>query len=298
LLRFFASQLHAGTITLIALANKLVGVPILFAGAAVSISVMPSIVVAIQKREAEEIERKLLQAVTAVTLLMWPVLLFYELLAPSIVFTVFGNGALTGTQLTELGAILRAYAGAVLGLSVVLVLNSFLAAFGRTRTVIVAGVITVCINAISMAMVVGHWGAPGIALALTVGTFIYAGLLALALGGSIGFRSIGRLLPPVTRVIVGGFPLYIGVLAAGQLSRFLGWHSLIELSVQLVLGGSAYLGWLQLQSSKIDMGIFTLRVGTGASGWQSFEASNQLANIQQDIETPLATEVAHEREIR
>ena len=114
---------------------------------------------------------------------------------------VFGRTALTEAQIAELGQILRAYAGALVGLVLVYPLNSFLAAQRRTQALIGAGLLIIAVDVTLMLLLRRHFGAPGIALAISAGSLLYCAVLLTLLARSLPQRIL-RTMAENTLIIV------------------------------------------------------------------------------------------------
>lgn len=254
LIRFFGSRLPAGSITLLALGNKLMALPVLFVGGALGLALLPAMSRAVAEEDRAKASGLLLAGISYALLLVSPAAVIYFDWSAPLADAVFHRAALSAAQLGQLGAILRCYSGAVVGMSLIFVLNSHLAAERRTRRLIVAGVCTVLLDAVLMGWLGRSYGAAGIAGAASAGSLVYCGLL---------FALQKRALYPVRRLLAER----VAVIATGSV----GMHCLFRLSRQaprlgftagagqeqilwpLLLGMSAYLGWVALYRRRLQL---------------------------------------------
>lgn len=240
LIRFFASSLKAGSITLLTLGNKLMGLPVLLVGAALGLALLPTVSAALERHDFDEAGRHLSQAWFYAWLFISPVaVLYFDLNAP-IVRLTFGRTALTEVQITELSQILRAYAGALVGLVLVYPLNSFLAAQRRTQALIGAGLLIIAVDVTLMLLLRDRLGAPGIALAISAGSLLYCAVLLALLARSLP-QKILRTMAENT-LIIGAAALSMH-LALQLLVRASGFHDrtgLALISLASLIGTAVY----------------------------------------------------------
>jgi putative peptidoglycan lipid II flippase len=224
LIRFFASSLAPGSITLLTLGNKLMGLPVLLIGAALGLALLPTLSAALERQDFAAAGHQLCQAWFYAFLLISPIAIIYLDLNALIVQLVFGKTALSQAQMTELGHILRAYAGALLGLVLVYPLNSFLAAQRRTRALIGAGILIIAVDVIFMLWFRNRFGAPGIALAISAGSLLYCAVLSGLLVKHLP-RNIRRTMVENTLIVGAGalamhcaLPLLVRAAASRELT--------------------------------------------------------------------------------
>jgi putative peptidoglycan lipid II flippase len=179
LVRIFASWLAPGSITLLALSNKLVAVPVLLVGSVIGLVLMPEMTIHVNQGRLSEALSQLTHALTIALVIICPILVLYADASGPVVQVVFGHGALRTAQIEELNGILRAYSAAVIGWTLVYVLNSFLASLRKIRMLIVSGVSAVLVDALLMYLLAARMGARGIALAVSLTAFFYAGVLSI-----------------------------------------------------------------------------------------------------------------------
>ena len=211
LIRFFASSLEAGSITLLTLGNKLMGLPVLLIGAALGLALLPTVSEALHRQDFNEAARQLGQAWFYALLFISPIAVIYLDLNVPIVRLVFGRTALSPVQLAELGQILRAYAGALVGLVLVYPLNSFLAAQRRTRVLIGAGILIIVVDVVLMLFFRDRFGVPGIAWAISGGSLLYCPVLLGLLAKSLPQRVRWAMLENSLIVAAGALTMHFAL---------------------------------------------------------------------------------------
>jgi putative peptidoglycan lipid II flippase len=253
LMRCFASRLDPGSITLLALGNKLMGLPVLLIGSAIGLALLPTVSVKFSESNLSGVADGLIQTTSCALLLICPVLVVYLNTSDQIVSAVFGRGAITLAQLVELGGIVRAYSGATVGLTLMYVLSSVLGAIRLTKQLILAGIVTVIFNAILMWILAGLYGARGIAMAISVGSMLYCSILLLLLIRRLGLSTLGRLLKTAAVILGGALGMHLALIATKKINVFpslpLIGVGIIPASVALIL----YAGWVTLHREKLGL---------------------------------------------
>jgi putative peptidoglycan lipid II flippase len=243
LIRFFGSSLRPGSITLLTLGNKLMGLPVLLIGAALGLALLPSLSETLSRGDRAEAGRQFSQAWLYGLLLICPIAVIYFDLSAAIVRLVFRNTALGPGQLAELGQILRAYAGAVIGLVLVYVLNSFLAAQRRTRALITAGLLTIQCDVALMIAFRSRLGAPGIALAISLGSLVYCAVLLGLLMKDLPVSVRWSLLQRTGVILLGAASMHLG-LTTVRAAVFRSLSGLNSALVSVLVGVTIYLAWI------------------------------------------------------
>jgi putative peptidoglycan lipid II flippase len=253
LIRFFGSSLQPGSITLLALGNKLMGLPVLFIGAALGLALLPSLSVAVANRDQTLAGSQLAQGLSYALLLACPIAVIYFDMGEPIVRLIFRHTALAGGQLGELGLILHGYAGAVIGLAVVYILNSYLAALRRTRALIGGGVFTAAVELLLMG-IFRHWyGTRGIALAVSAGSLVYCATLMILLARDMSLSLRWRMLERAAVISAGAAAMHGFLRGAMRVNVFMEMPWLGGGLLPLVAGMAAYLGWLALYRIHLQM---------------------------------------------
>jgi putative peptidoglycan lipid II flippase len=253
LIRFFGSRLDAGNITLLALGNKLMGLPVLLIGSAIGLALLPTASIHFGEDDPSGATRQLVQAFSCALLLICPIAVLYLNLSPQIVSIVFRHGAITAAQLVELGRILQAYAGATVGLTLVYVLASFMGALRQGRELIGTGILTVSFNAFLMRRLVVAHGAVGIAAAVSIGSIVYCMVLLLLLARRLGPAVCLRLLRSTVLISVGGLGMQVAIMVTRELemcpsSPWLG-RAIIPAAAALI----PYAAWVTLHRRRIAL---------------------------------------------
>jgi len=244
LIRFFASRLPPGSITLLALGNKLMALPVLFVGAALGLALLPSLSRAAGAGDRVRTSRLLSAGLSYALLLVAPAAVIAFDLGGPLASLAFRRAALSGAQLRELGHILRCYSGAVIGMSLVFVLNSYLAALRRTRCLIASGVCGVVLDAVLMNWLGHRYGAAGIAGAVSVGSLAYC---CLMLAWSKDALAAVRWLMAERALVIamGLLGMHLLFRCAGQLPS-LAFAPIAQVLLPLAAGSTAYLAWVAL----------------------------------------------------
>lgn len=253
LIRFFGSHMSAGSITLLALGNKLMGFPVVLIGAALGLALLPSLSVAVAARDLAQAGRQLSQALSFGLLVICPISIIYFDLGPAIVSAVFKHTALGANQVADLGQVLRGYAGAATGLVATLILNSYLAALRRTRTLIVIAVGVVSADAGLMWFLGIRYGIRGIALAVTAGSFLYCIALVAALMPEFSPQLRRILLKHSTLIAMGALGMHVFLVGAVRVyplntDSFFG-----RVIAPLLFGMAAYFGWLAIHRKRLQL---------------------------------------------
>ena len=255
LVRLFASRLTPGSITLLALGNKLMALPVVFIGAALGLALLPSLSVAIAKESWEKASRDFAQAMSYAFLAVCPIAVIYFDLGVPMARLAFERTALTPNQLEQLGAILRAYAGAVIGLVLVYILNSYLAALRQTRALIGAGVATAAIDALLMAVFWHRYQAPGIAVAISIGSFFYCILLLGLLAKFIPRVARAELFVRAVIIIIGAVGMHLVLIFTVRLNVFTSAPLFGNAVLPIVAGLLMYVTWLVLHRGRLQLTV-------------------------------------------
>jgi putative peptidoglycan lipid II flippase len=260
LARFFASHLNSGSITLLSLANKLTALPVLLVGASMGLAVLPGASLAFGKRDNAQAASHLVQALGYVLLLIAPVYVLCLSCSGVLARLVFSRGAMRPEQVAELGSILVAYSGAVLGAALIYVLSGFLAAHGRTKLLIGWGVTTVILEAGLMRFFSERYAARGIAWAMSIGSLFYCCVLSLALLRSFGMRVTAEIGKRVFVVLTGALAMFLVLRLTSQFVWFeTAPYWLSKILFPVLSGVASYGIWLALWAS------FGLRVASPAT---------------------------------
>jgi peptidoglycan biosynthesis protein MviN/MurJ (putative lipid II flippase) len=216
------------------------------------LALLPSLSVAVANRDQTQAGAQLSQGLSYALLLACPIAVVYFDLGEPIVRLVFRHTALAGGQLGELGLILRSYAGAVIGLAVVYILNSYLAALRRTRALIAGGVFTAAVEVLLMGVLGPRYGTRGIALAVSVGSLVYCAVLLVLLAKDLSLALRWTLLERAAVIAAGAAAMHGFLRGAMRVNVFVEVPWLGGGLLPLVAGMAAYLGWLALYRSHLQ----------------------------------------------
>lgn len=253
LVRLFASRLATGSITILALGNKLMGMPVVLIGAVLALALLPSLSLAIAAEDRVKAGEQLSQALSFGMLLACPITVAFLDISAPIVGAVFRHTALLPNQLSALGSVLRGYSPAVVGLVATLIMNSYLAALSRRRTLIAAGVFSVVVNGCLM-WALGHtYGATGIALALSIGSFVYAAVLLSALMPHLPGVVVKTMLRQATLIAAGALVMHLFLLGGIQVHALRSQPVLGGAVLPLAAAGGVYISWLALHRKRLQL---------------------------------------------
>src|SRR5215470_11692648 len=255
LLRFFGSRLGSGSITLLALGNKLMGLPVVLIGSAIGLALLPSASIHLGNDDLSGATDRFVQAFGCALLLICPIAVFYMTLSSHIVFTVFHNGAITSQQLVELGKLLQAYAGATVGLTLVYVLSSFLGALRQTRALIGTAIVTVFLNALLMRYMAGRSCAVGIATAISIGSGLYCLALLFLLTRRLGLGVLMRLLQSALLISAGALVMQYAIRIAQGLDLFVSVPWLGRILIPAVVALMPYAAWVMWHRKRIALTV-------------------------------------------
>lgn len=247
LARYFGSMLEGGTITLLALGNKLAGMPAVLIGAALGTALLPAASRAARGGDAAALGGRVRLALTTGALLTAPLVVLYAD-APQLVASVILAGrSLRPAQLNELVGILRAFAPAIAGWTLVFVLSNALAATGAATFLVVSGVIAIVAGAIMMKFFSVWYGASGIAFSVSFCSIFYVLLMGARLMKNLasegGFLR-ASLLQPVAIIVAGAVGMHFLIVATA---------GLVSLLVVAPLAFLLYAAWSMLNRDRLHV---------------------------------------------
>lgn len=253
LTRFFASRLATGSITLLSLGNKIMALPVLLIGASLGVALLSPLSDSVAARDYEGASQAFVRALSYALVLACPIAVLYMDMGSPFAHLIFRKTVLTSVQVDELGTILRGYSGAVVGLAVAYVSNAYLAAFKRTKALIGAGIVTVGINALLMWLLRGSYRSPGIAAAVSIGSFCYSfvliGLLAPWLDGNVRRELLKR----CGLVLTGAAAMHVVLEGALRLNVLADVPWLGSAVFPAAAGILLYVGWLAFHRSRLRL---------------------------------------------
>jgi peptidoglycan biosynthesis protein MviN/MurJ (putative lipid II flippase) len=165
---------------------------------------------------------------------------------------IFRNTALARSQLTALAEILRAYAGAAMGLVMVFILNSFLAAQRRTRAMIAAGLIAIQCDVVLITLLRARLGARGIALAISLGSLIYCAVLLGLVLMELPVPSRRLLLKRTALVLAGTVAMHAGLIIATRVESTQFLSSYRGALLPLLVGATIYLAFIGMCRTRLQ----------------------------------------------
>ena len=233
---WFATHLPAGTVAYLFYADRLVQLPLGVVGVALGTALLPALSLAV--REGRVAHGVLNRAVELALLLALPAAVGLVLLAQPIIHVLFERGAFGPDATTATAQVL---AGLALGLPAY-VLTKVLApgfyAREDTRTPVVVAIVALGVNVAAALLLTGPLGHVGIALALSLSSWVNA----LGLGVMLWRRGLLRPDAGLARrgaAILAAVAVMAAVLLAGRAS--LGAEGTVAVGLLIAGGGLAYL---------------------------------------------------------
>lgn|GEM_PF-4456032 len=251
LIRFFASRLEAGSITLLALGNKIMALPVHLIGASMGVALLSPLSKSVAAQDYREAGQVFGRALSYGLLLACPLAVLYFDLGSPLAHVIFRKTLLAGGQVEELGRVLRGYSGAVLGLVVAYIANAYLAAFRRKRALIGAGIVTVAVDALLMWLLRGWYQSTGIAMAVSIGSICYSFILIVLLRQALDRTVRRELLKQCGLVLAGGVAMHVVLEAALWLNVFADVPWLGKAVLPALAGFVPYVGWLGFHRSRL-----------------------------------------------
>jgi len=233
--RFIAEAMvpGEGAVTQLYLGNRLMQLPLGVVGVALGTAVYPALARAAARRDFDELGRTLAAAVRTATTLCVPAILGLVALAGPIMGLLFEGGAFTAADARASGACMAAYAPTLWFQTAVLLLARADYAQGNQRRPVVVSAIAVAVNVVLDLLLVGPFGATGVAAATSIATLVNA--LLLVRGQKLSGFSVKReLLVPGLRVVVAASTM-AGVVVALRTLLSLGDALVVGLGVALGL---------------------------------------------------------------
>ncbi|HEX4984910.1 MAG TPA: murein biosynthesis integral membrane protein MurJ [Burkholderiales bacterium] len=248
----FASFLVTGSVTWLYYADRLMELPTGLLGVALGTILLPSLSRSHAAKTAEEFSRLLDWGLRMTFLLALPCAVALALLSVPLIATLFHHGAFEAHDVLMTRNALVAYSAGLLGLILVKVLAPGFYARQDIRTPVKIGIATLCVT--QLMNVVFLWGLEfghaGLALAISLGACMNAGLLFLNLRRARAYdvqpgwaAFLGKLAAALAAMVLALW------LAMGSESQWmhgeLSWR-IARLSMLVALGAGAYLGSLWL----------------------------------------------------
>lgn len=251
--RMFASNLPAGSISVLDYCNKLTGLVVGIVITAVATVALPKFSQLAASDERDKLTGKVGQAIGSLNALIIPMAAGLMILRVPIVRFVYERGAFTpeATKLTAL-ALLFASIGLV-GFGMREIVSRAFYALKDTVTPMVNGIIAMLVNVALLFLFVGRlkWGVAGMALATAISLTFAGILLTVLLRRKMGNIGLGLILDSLWRsslatgvMVLALWKLYPLVALACPGNGFLA--QAIELCVTIGVGGLVYFSVLSL----------------------------------------------------
>jgi putative peptidoglycan lipid II flippase len=184
----FASQLGNGPISWLALAFRLIQLPIGLFGVAISTAALPSLAVEATDKNKEAFRTRIEKALRMNAALCIPSACGLAVLSVPLVGVLFERGKFTLLDTHETAKVLSAYAIGLIGYASLKVLTSAFYALGQTRLPMFISFLSIIVTASLNWWFIYHAkvGAVGLAFSTSVAALLNAGILLINLRGAVG----------------------------------------------------------------------------------------------------------------
>lgn len=244
---FFAIMLGPGVVSALFFANRLIQLPLSIFGIAISVAILPEISRAGARGEYDAVRRTLAQGLSQSAFLVAPAMIVLMMLGEPIIRLLFERGAFDAAQ-TQMAAVALCYYGAgLLSFSWVKVTVQGFYALHDTKTPVKIATVSMLLNIVMNAALVGPMGYRGLALATTISYTINFLALFMLMGrrcGSLWDRSfaggLARLAVALCALAGTLFVLAMGVSKVVSGNTVM--TDLLHVFVPLAGGGIVYLG--------------------------------------------------------
>src|SRR4051812_2623542 len=251
----FASFLVTGSVSWLYYADRLMEFPTGLLGVALGTILLPSLTRSFADQTGEEYSKLLDWGLRLTFLLALPCAFALALLAVPLIATLFYHGAFSGQDVIMTRNALVAYSAGLLGLILVKVLAPGFYARQNIRTPVKIAIITLAITQLLNLAFIGPLRHAGLALAISLGACLNAGLLYYSLRKHAIFRPQPGWPRFLLKVAIA-LAVMSGVLwqAMGDDSVWLAaanWWRIGHLAMLMALGSASYFGSLGLMGFRL-----------------------------------------------
>jgi putative peptidoglycan lipid II flippase len=244
----FASFLVTGSVSWLYYADRLMEFPTGLLGVALGTILLPSLTRSFANNTGDEYSKLLDWGLRLTFLLALPCAIALALLAVPLISTLFHHGAFAEHDVMMTRNALMAYSVGLLGLILVKVLAPGFYARQNIRTPVKIALITLVATQLMNLVFVWRWQHAGLALAISLGACVNAGLLYYKLRRHEIFRPqpgwIMFLVKLAASLLVMSIVLWCAMGTEAFWLSARAWWRIGRLAMLVVLGGAAYLGTL------------------------------------------------------
>ncbi len=252
---FFVSQLEPGGWTATMLGNRLIQLPIGVLSIALLVPLFPRFSRWAAEKEFDALRDSFRDGILSLWLLSFPIIALIFLVGQSSVALLFQRGAFNAhdTQMVTIVLV-------VLSLSIIPYmlrdgLTRLFYAFNDSRTPLISGLLSIGVNALFNALLVGPYGIGGIAFATVIVTVFNATLLSLLIRKHMPNLGLPAFIPPTLKMLAAsllsggvGYGALLGLHTLFRQTGLTNMHlqALVEILSILVLVGGSYFALLLL----------------------------------------------------
>jgi putative peptidoglycan lipid II flippase len=256
---FIATSLSAGSLAIFYFAQHLNALPVGLFGATIGQAALPSLSQETSKKSLQKFKSLLLSSLNQVLYLSLPAGMILLILRLPAVRLAFGAKGFPWEATLLTGKVVALFAISVFAQSAIQILVRGFYALANTRTPLILGTLTVITNVILSFFLVYNLklGVLGLALAISLASFLHAGLLLFFLSRSIGGFDKKELLIPFFKMssatILTGFALWIPLRALDRyvLNTTKTLHLVILTVITTSIGLGVYLLFSKLFKIKV-----------------------------------------------
>lgn len=208
ILTAIGSMLAAGSLTSYYYANNLKNVPLGLFGGAIATAIFPSLIRAAHSKDKSRLPRQIVRTIRFVLFLVIPAAAVSIIMRGYIVRLLLGFG----DQITA--DILGWFSGVIIAQSVFFVVCRIFYALEDTKTPLFTSIATLGLSIFLSYFLAGEYGAPGLAMALSVSSFVELAALLYMLRRKIGPYGLGIIANAAVRMTVAAGVMSIAMYIA------------------------------------------------------------------------------------
>lgn len=206
-----ASLLPVGSLAVYSFADNLQAVPTGIIGIPFALAAFPVLAAAASDGKTEEFISRLSTTIRQIVFLTAPLTILFLLLRAQIVRTVLGSGRFDWTATINTADALAFFSLGLLAQSLIPLLARAFYSLSDSKTPFIIGIFASLTSIIAALVFMRLLGAPGLALAASIGAIVNAVLLAFYLRSRLGSLDEKNILPLVGRVTVASLIMAVGV---------------------------------------------------------------------------------------
>lgn len=252
---FFVSQLAAGGWTAIVLGNRLIQLPIGVLTIAMLVPLFPRFSRWVADKDFESLKTNFRDGILSLWLLSFPIIVLIILVGHSAIALLFQRGEFDAQDTLLVGSVLMVLSFSILPYILRDGITRVFYAFNDSKTPLLAGGLSIVLNAIFNALLVGPLGVAGIALSTVIVTISNAAILSVLVRRHIADLGLRGFVVPTLKMllasVLAGGAGYLALSALPPLYQalhltHLHWQALINILGSTVVVGVVYLGLLLL----------------------------------------------------